>query len=125
MSTFPTLAATALAGTNRLATELAPRGTYRADFSDTPWWLTLIKALLVFVYLMLSVVVVIWFERRIVGFLQQRPGPNRFGPGGIFQTLADGFKLVWKETFTPANADTFMYNLAPIIAGSTAFIGFS
>lgn len=125
MSTFPTLAATALAGTNRLATELAPGGTYRADFSDTPWWLTLIKALLVFVYLMLSVVVVIWFERRIVGFLQQRPGPNRFGPGGIFQTLADGFKLVWKETFTPANADTFMYNLAPIIAGSTAFIGFS
>lgn len=125
MSTFPTLAAAALAGSNRLATELAPGGTYRADFSDTPWWLTLIKALLVFVYLMLSVVVVIWFERRVVGFLQQRPGPNRFGPGGIFQTLADGFKLVWKETFTPANADTFMYNLAPIIAGSTAFIGFS
>lgn len=125
MSTFPTLAAAALAGSNRLATELAPGGTYRANFSDTPWWLTLIKALLVFVYLMLSVVVVIWFERRVVGFLQQRPGPNRFGPGGIFQTLADGFKLVWKETFTPANADTFMYNLAPIIAGSTAFIGFS
>ncbi|MCG7321439.1 NADH-quinone oxidoreductase subunit NuoH [Arsenicicoccus bolidensis] len=125
MSTFPTLAATALGGANRLATELAPGGTYRADFSDTPWWLTLIKALLVFVYLLLSVVVVIWFERRIVGFLQQRPGPNRFGPGGIFQTLADGFKLVWKETFTPANADRFMYNLAPIIAGSTAFIGFS
>ena len=51
MSTFPTLAATALGGANRLATELAPGGTYRADFSDTPWWLTLIKALLVFVYL--------------------------------------------------------------------------
>ncbi|AKT51232.1 NADH-quinone oxidoreductase subunit NuoH [Arsenicicoccus sp. oral taxon 190] len=120
-----TLAATALPGAGRLATELAPGDAYRADFSDTPWWLTLIKALIVFVYLMLSVVVVIWFERRIVGFLQQRPGPNRFGPGGIFQTLADGFKLVWKETFTPRKADRFMYNLAPIIAGSTCFIGFA
>ena len=43
-----------------------------ADFSDTPWWLSLIKAILVFVYLMLSVVVMIWFERRVVGRMQQR-----------------------------------------------------
>ncbi|WP_409483792.1 NADH-quinone oxidoreductase subunit NuoH [Arsenicicoccus dermatophilus] len=125
MTSLPYLAAAALPGVGRLATELAPGGTYRADFSDTPWWLTLIKALIAFVYLLLSVVIVIWFERRVVGFLQQRPGPNRFGPGGVFQTLADGFKLVWKETFTPKKADSFMYNLAPIIAGSTCFIGFS
>ncbi|MCH8627733.1 NADH-quinone oxidoreductase subunit NuoH [Arsenicicoccus piscis] len=107
------------------AADLPPGDPYRADFSDTPVWLTLVKALFVFVYLMLSVVIVIWFERRVVGFMQQRPGPNRFGPGGVFQTLADGFKLVWKETFTPKNADAFMYNLAPIIAGSTAFISFA
>lgn len=98
---------------------------YFVSFADTPVWLTLIKVLFVFVYLMLSVVVVIWFERRVVGRLQQRPGPNRFGPAGILQTLADGFKLVWKETFTPAKADSFMYNLAPIIAGSTCFISFA
>lgn len=98
---------------------------YAISWADTPVWITLVKVLFVFVYLMLSVVVVIWFERRVVGRLQQRPGPNRFGPGGVFQTAADGFKLVWKETFTPVKADTFMYNLAPIIAGSTCFISFS
>ncbi len=96
-----------------------------ADFSDTPWWLSLIKALLVFVYLMLSVVVMIWFERRVVGRMQQRPGPNRFGPWGLGQTLADGFKLMWKETFIPKNADRLIYTLAPIIAGAIAFVGFA
>ncbi|MDO5711189.1 MAG: NADH-quinone oxidoreductase subunit NuoH [Micrococcales bacterium] len=96
-----------------------------ADFSDTPWWLSLIKALLVFVYLMLQVVVVIWFERRVVGRMQQRPGPNRFGPLGIGQTLADGFKLVWKETFIPKNADRLIYTIAPILAGAIAFVGFA
>ncbi len=96
-----------------------------ADFSDTTWWITLLKVLLAFVYLMLSVVIVIWFERRVVGFMQQRPGPNRFGPGGILQTLADGFKLVWKEVILPKRADAFVYLLAPIIAGATAFISFA
>ncbi len=96
-----------------------------ADFSDTPWWLSLIKALLIFVYLMLSVVVVIWFERRIIGLMQQRPGPNRFGPLGLGQTLADGFKLVWKETIVPEQADRKVYHLAPVIGGACAFIAFS
>lgn len=96
-----------------------------ADFSDTPWWLSLIKAILIFVYLLLQVVVVIWFERRVIGRMQQRPGPNRFGPLGALQTLADGFKLAWKETFVPKNADTFTYLLAPMIAGAAAFIAFS
>ena len=96
-----------------------------ADFSDTPLWLSAIKALGVFVYLLLQVVVVIWAERRIAGIMQNRQGPNRFGPWGILQTLADGFKLMWKEAVRPARADTFTYTLAPIIAGSTAFISFS
>ncbi len=96
-----------------------------ADFSGTPLWLSFIKALLIFVYLLLQVVVVIWFERRVIGFMQQRSGPNRFGPIGICQTLADGFKLIWKETIVPARADAKTYHLAPIIAGSCAFIAFS
>ena len=57
-----------------------------ADFSDTPLWLSAIKAVLIFVYLLLQVVVVIWFERRIVGIMQQRPGPNRFGPDPLPKT---------------------------------------
>lgn len=114
-------ALTGLAGAGSLAALEYPV----ADFSDTPWWLSLIKALLIFVYLMLSVVVVIWFERRVIGVMQQRPGPNRFGPLGLGQTLADGFKLVWKETIVPAQADKKTYHLAPILAGSCAFIAFS
>lgn len=96
-----------------------------ADFSDTPWWLSLIKAVLVFLFLVINTVVMIWFERRIVGQLQSRPGPNRAGPFGIFQTLGDGLKLVLKEDVQPAKADRVVYTLAPFITGWMAFIGFS
>lgn len=96
-----------------------------ADFSDTPWWLSLIKAVLVFVYLLVQTLIVIWFERRVIGRMQQRPGPNRFGPWGIFQSLADGVKLALKEDLTPAKADKFMFLLAPIISGGMAFVSFA
>ncbi len=96
-----------------------------ADFSDTPWWLALIKTLGVFVYLLLSVLVVIWFERRVIGRMQQRPGPNRFGPFGLLQTLADGLKLIMKEDVTPKNADKVMFLLAPLLVGSLAFVSFA
>ncbi|HLS39194.1 MAG TPA: NADH-quinone oxidoreductase subunit H, partial [Ornithinicoccus sp.] len=96
-----------------------------ADFSDTPWWLSLIKAVLVFVYLLLSVLVVIWAERRIIGRMQQRPGPNRFGPLGLLQTLADGLKLMMKEDVTPKAADKVMFILAPLLVGSLAFVSFA
>ena len=95
-----------------------------ADFSDTPWWLSLIKAVGIFVYLLLSVLIVIWFERRVIGRMQQRPGPNRFGPFGIMQTLADGLKLIMKEDVTPRNADKVMFILAPLMVGSLAFVSF-
>lgn len=95
-----------------------------ADFSDTPWWLSAIKAVGVFIYLLLQVLVVIWAERRIIGRMQQRPGPNRFGPLGILQTLADGLKLMMKEDVTPKAADKVMFILAPLIVGSLAFVSF-
>jgi len=96
-----------------------------ADFSDTPWWLSLIKALLVFVFLLIQTLLVIWFERRIIGRMQQRPGPNRTGPFGLLQTLADGLKLAFKEDLTPKNADKVVFMLAPMIAGAMAFVSFS
>ena len=65
-----------------------------ADFSDTPLWISLIKALIIFVYLLLSTLLVIWFERRVIGRMQQRPGPNRNGPFGLLQTLADALKAL-------------------------------
>jgi len=96
-----------------------------ADFSDTPWWLSLVKALFVFVFLLINVVVVIWFERRVIGRMQQRPGPNRAGPFGLLQTLADGIKLVLQEDLIPDKADKAVFLLAPIIAGTMAFVSFA
>ena len=96
-----------------------------ADFSDTPLWIALIKALGVFVYLLLSTLLVIWFERRVIGRMQQRPGPNRNGPFGLLQTLADGLKSMLKEDITPANADKIVYRLAPLITATMAFVSFS
>ncbi|HEX8971407.1 NADH-quinone oxidoreductase subunit NuoH [Oryzihumus sp.] len=96
-----------------------------ADFSDTPWWLSLVKALLVFVFLLVNTLLVIWFERRVIGRMQQRPGPNRTGPFGLLQTLADGVKLALKEDLTPKNADKLVFILAPVIAGAMAFVSFA
>jgi NADH-quinone oxidoreductase subunit H len=108
-----------------LLASLATTDNPIADFSDTPWWLSLIKALLIFVFLLVNTLVVIWFERRVIGRMQQRPGPNRTGPFGLLQSLADGMKLVFKEDLTPKNADKVVFLLAPIIAGTMAFVSFS
>jgi NADH-quinone oxidoreductase subunit H len=96
-----------------------------ADFSDTPLWLSLVKAVGVFVYLLLSTLLVIWFERRVIGRMQQRPGPNRNGPFGLLQTLADGMKSMLKEDITPARAEKVIYTLAPLIAATMAFVSFA
>jgi NADH-quinone oxidoreductase subunit H len=96
-----------------------------ADFSDTPWWLSLVKAVFLFAFLLVQTLIVIWFERRVIGRMQQRPGPNRTGPFGLLQTLADGVKLALKEDLTPKNADKLMFILAPIIAGAMAFVSFA
>ena len=96
-----------------------------ADFSDTPWWLSLVKAVLLFVFLLVNTLIVIWFERRVIGRMQQRPGPNRTGPFGLLQTLADGVKLALKEDVTPKAADKLMFILAPVIAGAMAFVSFA
>jgi len=108
-----------------LITSLVTIDNPAADFSDTPWWLSLVKALLVFVFLMVNTLVVIWFERRVIGRMQQRPGPNRTGPFGLLQTLADGVKLALKEDLIPKNADKVVFLLAPVIAGAMAFVSFA
>ena len=97
----------------------------KADFSDTPFWLSVVKALMIFVYLLLSTLLVIWFERRVIGRMQQRPGPNRNGPFGLLQTLADGMKAMLKEDVRPKAADVFVFTLAPIITATMCFVSFS
>jgi NADH-quinone oxidoreductase subunit H len=125
MSLIATLAAGVPSGVHTIAPALANIDNPAADYSDTPWWLSLVKALLVFVFLMINTLLVIWFERRVIGRMQQRPGPNRAGPFGLLQTLADGVKLALKEDLTPKNADKFVFVLAPIIAGAMAFVSFA
>jgi len=90
-----------------------------------PGWLILVKALLVFVVCVLLTLMAVWGERRLVGRMQQRPGPNRVGPFGLIQALADGVKLALKEDIIPTAADKVVFVLAPIISATTAFMAFA
>ncbi|MEO6712020.1 MAG: NADH-quinone oxidoreductase subunit NuoH [Mycobacteriales bacterium] len=90
-----------------------------------PWWLTVVKALIIFGVLMVTTILLVWAERRIVARMQQRLGPNRVGPMGILQALADGLKLFLKEDIRPKNADRPVYLLAPILSMIPAFLAFS
>ncbi|MCA1832606.1 MAG: NADH-quinone oxidoreductase subunit NuoH [Actinomycetota bacterium] len=84
-----------------------------------------IKVLVVFGFLLVSVLLTIWAERRIVALMQQRIGPNRVGPFGVLQGLADGIKLFFKEDVTPTNVDRSVYFLAPVAALLPAFLAFA
>lgn len=94
-------------------------------FGHDPWWLILAKALGVFVFLLLTVLAAILIERKVLGRMQMRPGPNRVGPWGLLQSLADGVKLALKEGLTPAGIDKPIYLLAPIISVIPAFLAFA
>ncbi len=92
---------------------------------NDPWWLTAIKVLIVFVFLMLTTLLMIWAERRVIGRMQQRPGPNRAGKFGLLQSLMDGIKLPLKEDIVPRGVDKILFVLAPAIATIPAFISFA
>jgi NADH-quinone oxidoreductase subunit H len=94
-------------------------------FGHDAWWLVLGKALAIFVFLMLNVLVAILAERKILGWMQLRPGPNRAGPWGTLQSLADGIKLALKESITPRGVDWFVYMAAPVISTIPAFTAFA
>ena len=94
-------------------------------FGDDPWWLVLLKAVGIFVLLMLFTLFNIVYERKVVARMQHRVGPNRTGPWGTLQSLADGVKLILKETITPRGIDRVVYVLAPIIAAIPAFMVFA
>jgi NADH-quinone oxidoreductase subunit H len=78
--------------------------------------LYLLGAGLLATFAMVFVTVLIWAERKIGGRVQDRPGPNRVGPWGIFQSIADMLKIFTKEYITPIGADRVPYNLAPILS---------
>src|SRR5437773_12024036 len=75
-----------------------------------------------FVVILPMVSYAVYAERRVSAFIQDRLGPNRVGPAGLFQPIADMFKLLLKEDFTPRSANTFYYWLAPCPALMPAII---
>jgi NADH-quinone oxidoreductase subunit H len=87
--------------------------------------IVVIKVLLAFALLMVSVMLMIWFERKLISDMQNRIGPNRAGPFGLLQTLADGVKLFFKEDLMPERADRFVFKLAPYLALVPALLIFT
>ena len=96
-----------------------------AVFFNDPWWVVLLKALFAFVVLLVLTLFTIWYERRVVAFMQQRQGPNMNGPFGLLQSLADGMKLMFKEDFTPTAADKVVFMLAPFVVAIPAITAFA
>lgn len=92
-----------------------------ADFTQETWWLTVLKAVFIIVFLILNVLLALWVERRTIGRMQTRPGPNVAGPFGLFQAIADAVKLLFKEDLWTRKADKFIYLLAPSISAFAAF----
>lgn len=90
------------------------------------WWkpliIMLIKVLIIFVVALVATMLMIWGERKIVSGMHNRIGPNKAGPFGIMQSLADGIKAFFKETFSPSNSDPFIYKLAPYLMFVPAFL---
>ncbi|MCH7616827.1 MAG: NADH-quinone oxidoreductase subunit NuoH [Chloroflexi bacterium] len=84
------------------------------DAVDYVLW-SLIAALAILIWLVVSVIAFIWIERRLVALMQNRKGPNRVGPAGLLQPIADAIKLLLKEAITTRDADRILFWLAPII----------
>ncbi|GAB3358960.1 NADH-quinone oxidoreductase subunit NuoH [Micromonospora halotolerans] len=95
---------------------LAAQDPTLADFGKDPWWLVLGKIVFAFVFGLLATLLGVWFERRVVGRMAVRPGPNQVGPFGLLQTLADGLKMAFKEDILPRTADKVVFFFAPTIS---------
>lgn len=96
-----------------------------ADFGHDTWWLIVGKCIAVFVFLVLTVLIAILAERKLLGRMQLRWGPNRVGPRGYLQSLADGIKLALKEGILPKGIDRPVYLMAPAISTIPAITAFA
>ena len=92
---------------------------------DDPISIVILKAVIIFVICLVSTIMAVWAERRIVARMQMRLGPNRVGKFGVLQGLADGVKLALKEDLIPAAADKIVFIIAPIISATTCFMAFA
>jgi len=83
------------------------------------------KILLLLIPILVSVALIVWFDRRVWGFVQKRRGPNVVGPFGLFQSLADALKYVFKEIIIPASSNKIIFILAPIVTMTLALIAWA
>jgi NADH-quinone oxidoreductase subunit H len=91
----------------------------------TPLLIILVKVLVIFGVSLVATMLMIWGERKVVSGMHNRIGPNKAGPFGLLQSLADGIKAFFKETFTPSRSDPFIYRLAPYLMFVPAFLVWS
>jgi len=96
-----------------------------SDFNEVIWWMVLLKVGIAFAFLLFTTIFMIWFERRVIGRMQNRPGPNRAGPWGLLQPIADALKLPLKEDIVPTGVDKLVFFVAPILAAAPAFVAFA
>jgi NADH-quinone oxidoreductase subunit H len=87
--------------------------------------IVIVKTIVVFAILLVSVMFYVWFMRKVIADMQNRIGPQRAGPFGAFQTLADGIKLFFKEQSSPTSADRTVFRLAPYLSIMPAFLAFA
>src|SRR5882672_3511417 len=97
----------------------------QALLAQDPIWLIIIKVVALFAIGVVLTLFMINWERKVVGRMQHRPGPNRVGPNGWLQSLADGLKLAFKEDIMPITADKVVFFLAPVVSCVPAFVAFS
>ena len=121
--TPPGRTVTVVATTPLTAGGLVSRADDLSAFGQDAVWVVLLKALLIFVVLVLLTLFNIWWERRVVARMQHRIGPNMHGPFGLLQSLADGVKLALKEDITPKAADKIVFIIAPVHLGGAGLRG--
>src|SRR5688500_15673798 len=79
----------------------------------------------VFNALLVAAAAMVWVERKVCAYIQQRHGPTRVGPAGLLQPFADLIKLVFKEELRPKAADRILFTLAPMVSAVAAFVAFA
>ena len=85
-----------------------------------PWWMQILKAIAIFFVVFNLVPLALLADRKVLGRFQHRYGPNRVGPFGLLQAIADIGKLVFKAQFRPADSNGWLFAVAPVISMMTA-----
>jgi len=92
---------------------------------NEPWWISLAKAFIIINLVLLMFAYLTWVERKVIGRMQRRYGPNRAGPFGLLQPIADLVKLIRKESFVPTAGIDVLYIGAPVLSAFTALAAFA